>query len=106
MLREAPQAAGPNRDSWPYAGHVGAAWRCTKLHHLQWAQPGPLAARRLRKLHIDTAHLCTARSRTLWEPLAAIGPEELCDSEWSHGCRHDALTVFFQSSLQVTVEDS
>ncbi len=32
MLRETLPAAGNNRDRWPYAGHDGAAWRCTKRH--------------------------------------------------------------------------
>ena len=38
--------------------------------------------------------------------LAASGPEELRDSEWSHGCRRDAVTVCFQYLVpQVTVCD-
>ncbi len=37
---------------------------------------------------------------------AASGPEELRDSEWSHGCRRDAVTVCFQCLVpQVTVSD-
>ena len=39
-------------------------------------------------------------------PWAASGPEELRDSEWSHGCRRDAVTVCFQYLVpQVTVSD-
>jgi hypothetical protein len=43
-------------------------------------------------------------------PWAASGPEELCDSErshgLSHGCRRDAVTVCFQYLVpQVTVSD-
>jgi hypothetical protein len=39
-------------------------------------------------------------------PWAAGGPEELRDSEWSHGCRRDAVTVCFQYlAPQVTVSD-
>jgi hypothetical protein len=38
--------------------------------------------------------------------LAASGPEELRDSERSHGCRCDAVTVRFQYLVpQVTVSD-
>ena len=37
-------------------------------------------------------------------PWAASGPEELRDSEWSHGCRRDAVTVCFQyPAPEVTV---
>jgi hypothetical protein len=38
-------------------------------------------------------------------PRAASGPEELCASERSHGCRRDAMTVSFQSLPQITVDD-
>ncbi len=39
-------------------------------------------------------------------PWAASGPEELRDSERSHGCRRDAVTVRFQYLVQqVTVSD-
>ena len=39
-------------------------------------------------------------------PWAASGPEELRDSEWSRGCRRDAVTVCFQYPVpQVTVSD-
>ena len=39
-------------------------------------------------------------------PWAAGGLEELRDSEWSHGCRRDAVTVCFQYLVpQVTVSD-
>ncbi len=36
------------------------------------------------------------------------GPEELCDSDWSHGChgQHDLVTVCFQSLPQVTIDDA
>jgi hypothetical protein len=37
-------------------------------------------------------------------PWAASGPVELRDSEWSHGCRRDAVTVCFQyPAPEVTV---
>ncbi len=37
---------------------------------------------------------------------AASGPEELRDSEWSHRCRRDTVTVCFQYLVpQVTVSD-
>ncbi len=39
-------------------------------------------------------------------PWAASGPEELRDSELSHGCRRDAVTGCFQYLVpQVTVSD-
>jgi hypothetical protein len=39
-------------------------------------------------------------------PWAASWPEELCDSERSHGCRREAVTVCFQYLVpQVTVSD-
>ncbi len=39
-------------------------------------------------------------------PWAVSGPEELRDSEWSHGCRRDAVTVRFQYLVpHVTVSD-
>jgi hypothetical protein len=39
-------------------------------------------------------------------PWAASGPEELRDSDWSHGCRRDAVTVCLQYLVsQVTVSD-
>jgi hypothetical protein len=39
-------------------------------------------------------------------PLVASGPEELCDSERSHGCLLDAVTVCFLYLVpQVTVSD-
>jgi hypothetical protein len=39
-------------------------------------------------------------------PRAASGPEELRDSERSHGYQLDAVAVWFQSLPQVTVDDS
>jgi hypothetical protein len=145
MLREAPPATGPTgaTDRGPYAGHAGAARRCTKRHRRQWAQPGPLAARGPRKLQVRF-DACTFRHRRPRDPQgdrglragrrscvtqsgptclrmhisappaarpargqrAVSGPEELRDSEWSHRCRRDTVTVCFQSLPQVMVDDS
>ncbi len=57
---------GPNRDHGPRAGSWSYASR-TSWHSLA---AGP------------------ARG-----PLAVRGQEELRDLEWSHGCRHDLVTV-------------
>jgi hypothetical protein len=55
-----------------------------------------------RRMHIS-APPAAGPARGPW---AASGPEELRDSEWSHGCRRDAVTIFFQYLVpQVTVSD-
>ena len=55
-----------------------------------------------RRMHIS-APPAAGPARGPW---AASGPEELSDSERSHGCRRDAVTVCFQYLvLQVTVSD-
>ncbi len=51
-------------------------------------------------------HLGTASRGTLWELRVASGPEKLRDSEWSHGCQRDTLTVCLNLVPQVTVDDS
>ncbi len=54
---------------------------------------------------ISTAPFYTVRPNARG-PWAASGPEELRDSEWSHGCRRDAVTIRFQYLVpQVTVSD-
>jgi hypothetical protein len=63
---------GPNWDRWPCAGHTGAARSCTKRHRRPWAQPGPRAARGLRKLRVD---VCTSRHRWPRDPLGTAGRE-------------------------------
>jgi hypothetical protein len=119
---------GPNWDRGPCAGHAGAARRCTKRHRLLWAQPGPGAVHGPRELRRPRNPLGTSgRERfggaarlgadLLYAgvfrhagpargPWAASGPEELRDSERSHGCRRDTVTVCFQYRVpQVTVSD-
>ena len=97
---------GPNWDRGPGAGRAGAARRWTTWHrrrgpnrdHWPWTGRGGFAS--------THAHLGTAGRKTLWGPRAAGGPEELRDSELSHGCRRDAVTVCFQYLVpQVTVSD-
>ena len=101
-------AAGRGTQPGPLAvtGHARAARRCTKRHRRLWAQPGRLAVTGRGSYASTHAHLSTAGSETLWGSRAASGPEELRDSEWSHGCRRDAVTVCFQYLVsQVTVSD-
>ncbi len=74
MLREAPPGAGPNRDRWPYAGHAGAARRCTKQHRQPWAPTGTTGRGGYASTH---AHLGTTCRGTRRELRAASGPEEL-----------------------------
>ncbi len=82
---------------------------CAALYEAGPPAVGPTGTtfRAGRRSYASThAHLGIAGRETLWEPLAASGPEELRGSEWSHGSRHDFVTGFFQSSQQVTVDDS
>jgi hypothetical protein len=106
MLRGAPPAAGPT-------GTVGRARAAPELHG---AVPSGTAGCGLNRDHgpctsrgsyaSTHAHLGTAGRETLWGPRAVNGPEELRDSERSHGCRRDAVTVCFQYLVpQVTVSD-
>jgi hypothetical protein len=97
---------GLNWDRRPRAGHAGGS----ELHgavrkgtagcgpnrdHGQCTSRGSYAS--------THAHLSTA---CVWEPLAASGPGELRDSERSHGCRRDTVTVCSQYPVpQVTVSD-
>jgi hypothetical protein len=85
MHISAPPAAGPFGNSWPRAGQRSCVTRS-----------GPM---RLR-MHIS-APPAAGPARGPW---AASGPEELRDSERSHGCRRDAVTVCFQyPAPEVTV---
>ena len=106
MLRGVPPAAGPT-------GTVGRARTTPELHGAVRSgtagcglnrDHGPCTG---RGSYASThAHLGTAGRKTLWGPRAAGGPEELRDSELSHGCRRDAVTVCFQYLVpQVTVSD-
>ncbi len=76
MLCKALPAAGPNLDCWPYAGHAGAALRCTKRHRRLWAQ---------------RMHISAPPAAALWEPRAASGPEELRDLERTYASTHAYL---------------
>jgi hypothetical protein len=52
---------------------------------------------------VGSAPPAAGPARGAW---AASGPEELLDSELSHGCRRDTVTVCFQYLVpQVTVSD-
>jgi hypothetical protein len=58
---------------------------------------------RLRIMMRISAPPAAGPARGQW---AASGPEKLCDSEQSHGCRRDAVTCCFQYLVQqVTVRD-
>ncbi len=100
---------GPTGDSGPYAGHAGAARRCLKEHSRQRGPTGTTGRARAagatrRRMHISAPPAAgPARG-----PRAARGPEELHDSEWSHGCQcgHDLVTGCFHPYPQVTVDDS
>jgi hypothetical protein len=83
----APPAAGPFGNSGPRAGRRSCVTRS-----------GPT---RLRMC--ISAPPAAGPARGAW---AASGPEEMRDSELSHGCRRDAVTVFLQYLVpQVTVSD-
>jgi hypothetical protein len=87
MHISAPPAATPFGDRGPQAGRRSCSTRSgpTRLRLPISAPPAAGPAR---------------------GPWAASGPEELRDSERSHGCRRDAVTVCFQYLvLQVTVSD-
>jgi hypothetical protein len=101
-------AAGrrPNRDRGQYAGHAATA----ELHGaVRRGTAGPTgttgcagAAEATRqRMHI----LAPPAAGPATGPWVASGPEELRDSERSHGCRRDTVTVCFQSLPQVTVGD-
>jgi hypothetical protein len=63
-----------------------------------WATSGPEALRDSERTYASThAHLGTTGRWTGRGPRAASGPEEQRDSEWSHGCPRDTVTVCFQS---------
>jgi hypothetical protein len=107
MLCAAPPAAGP-------AGTVGRARATPELHG--GAVRSGTAGRGLNRDHgpctgrggfaSTHAHLGTAGRETLWGPRAAGGPEELRDSELSHGCRRDTVTVCFRYLVPQFSEDS
>jgi hypothetical protein len=132
MLRKAPPAADP---TGPGGSKCTEAELHGAMRSRPWAQSGPIAVRGPLELHVDTctsrhrqpqdqqgtvaeemlnyasthAHLGTAGRGTRRGQLAASGLdslEELRDLEWSNGCRRDTVTVCFQSSPQVTVDDS
>jgi hypothetical protein len=104
LRRTAGSGIGPNRDRWPCADHgvtnelqrAQGPGSCTKRRRQPWAQPGPRNAR--RRCYASThAHLGTAGRGTRWDLWAVSGLEALRDSEWSRGCRCDAVAVtFFQ----------
>ena len=51
-----------------------------------------------RRMHISAP----PAARPARGPWAAGGPEELRDSEWSHGCRRDAVTQYLVPQLMRT----
>ena len=115
----APRHRRPRDHSWdrgpyvtPYAGRRSCSTRSGKLRvvartprHRQprdhsWDR-GPYAGRRScatrsgpTRLRMPT--LAPPAAGPARGPWAASGPEELRDSEWSRGCRHDEVTVCFQ----------
>jgi hypothetical protein len=103
MFRGAPPAAGPT-------GTVGRARATPELHGAVRSgtagcglnrDHGPCTG---RGSNASThAQLGTAGRETLWGSRAASGPEELRDSEQSHGCR--ATVCFHYLVPQVTVSD-
>jgi hypothetical protein len=101
MFRWAPSAPGPSR------AVRGPRQSCTTTYS---AAVGPTGNTGLalavgatrRRMHIS-APPAPGPARG---PRAASGPEELRDSERSHGCRRDAATVCFQSLPQIMVDDS
>jgi hypothetical protein len=103
-----------NRDHWPCPGrasyasthaHLSTAGRETFLGIAGRERAGgaALLGADLRVYACVSRH-CWPLERGPW---AASGPEELRDSEWSHGCRRDAVTDRFQYLVpQVTVSDN
>jgi hypothetical protein len=63
---------GPNWGRGLRAGHAETARRCTKRHHLLWAQPGPWAVHWPRELRVDA---CTSRHRLPRDPHGTAGRE-------------------------------
>ncbi len=87
MHISAPSAARPFEDRGPRAGRRSCATRSEPTRVLMRISAPPAAG--------------SARG-----PWAASGPEELRDSERSHGCRRAAVTVCLQYLVpQVTVSD-
>ena len=76
-VRSGTAGRGPNRDHGPRAGRGSYA----PTH----------------------AHLGTAGRGTLWEPRAACGPEELCDSERTYASTHAYLGTAGCGTRKVTV---
>jgi hypothetical protein len=79
-VRSGTAGRGPGGDQWTRAGRGG----CASTH----------------------AHLGTAGRGTRKVAAGRERPEELRDSERSHGYRCDAVPVCFQSLSQVMVDDS
>jgi hypothetical protein len=78
-------------------GTAGSAQATPELHctvrsgtdgHGPKPDPVARAARGPRKLRVDT---CTSRHRRQLDPLAASGPEALCDSELTYASMHAHL---------------
>ena len=106
MLRGVPPAAGPTgtvgrartTPELPGAVQRGTVGRGLNRDHRPCTGRGSYAS--------THAHLGTAGRETILGSRAASGPEELRDSEWSHGCRRDAVTVCLEYLVpQVTVSD-
>ncbi len=76
----------------------------TALHKAALPVVGPTGTTRCRRSNASThAHLSAAGHGTLWEPLAASGPEEMPDSEVTYACTRAYLDTAWQRDPQGTV---
>jgi hypothetical protein len=111
LYEAAPPAVGPTETT----GRARAAEATLHISAPRAARPfgnrGPRAGRRSCVTRIGPTRLLMRISappaaEPARGPWAASGPEELRDSERSHGCRRDAVTICFQYLVpQVTVSD-
>jgi hypothetical protein len=86
--QHAPRGAAGSGTQLGQLAVRGSHRSCTELRQLYeeappaLGQPEPRAVHGQQELRVNA--LGTAGKGTLWEPLAASGPEALRDSEWSH----------------------